>query len=1073
MSIHSHAAMFYAADFFPEHFFFGVNPPPKPSRFEERIPDGCRTVILPYGGFYPEALREPLLRHLDKGGDLVILGKRPLGSPCRKVGGQWKICDPHGFGDRWRHSFASIMREAFGISFQEVPGANVLAMEDFKIQVADDFKECFAASEFSCKCYTGATTPLPAGRSRAVFSAKNSTSFELRDFVNICEPVSVPGVHGRILVAGILPGQDWAADTHRDFLDGLLKALQTDTAARLPFQLEFSSWVVRADEKVECRCPTGQVLLKMAGNEISIGSTPVLLPTLPPGRHLLDFGGYFKARLSVLRNQEIPRVKVCRRHGYPAFEINGEIVPAHLYSLNPFDLALDRLSGQFGKAGINLYNFLFPPVLGWLGENQYDWTALDQMVERILRQNPEAMVFPRVFLQTPQWWDDANPEELQIYRNGQNYLDNTGKEPTERTSKYSMLSLHDHTTVPCWNSPKWRHDVRRMLESLIDHINQSRYRAHFLGYFVANGIYGEWIGFGDSLGGEDFSPATLKAFRRWLAENYGGNREKRQQIWNGLAADPELVKLNDEEANPALVGWREMVCELAPAEFEKAEPPNYVRRHQSEYGVFRNPERQWDAIEYFRYIRFEHAETIRYFAQFFKGKAHSQVVGAFSGYLMQEYLLDADLEHKHYGFYRYLLNDDSGLDVACSPFHYYQRLNCPEGDGNLRTVPDSFRLHDMIYLNENDQRTGLCDQQGDFTIIPNGAAGTVGIAASMEYMKRNFLISLVHGAGLWWYDFGCGWYDHPEMMALIGRFQQVFRELVTAPPPAPVEPDTLNVVYSTSAYDYINACSPLCRINTTVQVQEHLNRHGFPWEAYFLEDLPKIPRRRAWLFMNIYALTAEQRQQVEQLKCDGNLLIWLYAPGLYTDERHDLAHCHELTGMKLNWSMQPSTMNWKVTGRHGIAEKLRQERFEGYSSPDVDKLRDAFAPVFYVDDPEAETIGTYCDCGRTAFAVRDFGHWKSAYVASPLVPAPALRALLEWGGLTPLLTGQGDALYSNGDLIGVNALTDDEKIVKLPHEFSITEMITGKKYYSHNNALKLPLKRGQVFFGRFGKQDSV
>ncbi len=1066
MNLYSHAAMFYAADFFPQHLFFGANPPTELPCFEEKIPDGCRTVILPYGGFYPETLREPLLEHLNRGGDLVILGERPLGSPCRKVNGQWEICDPHNFGDRWRHSFASMARVEFGISFLEVPAANVLAADNLKVQVTVDFKECFSAKEFSCERYTGAAMPLPAGRSRAVASAENSTSCELRDFVNICEPVSVENINGRILIAGILPGSDWTADIHRDFLGGLLKVLEMDAAARLPFKLKLSSWVARADEKIECRCPVGQVALKIGGNEITAGSDPMILPSLAPGKHPVDFGGYFQGWISVLKNQDIPQVKVCRRHGYPAFEINGNIVPAHLYSFNPFDLALDRLSGQFGEAGIHLYNFLFPPVLGWLGEDCYDWAALDRMVERALHQDPEGMFFPRIFLQTPQWWDDANPGELKYYRNGQNYFDNSGRKPPDRTSKYSMLGLHDRTTTPCWHSVKWRHDVCRMLESLIDHINQSRYRGNFLGYFFANGIFGEWIEFGDSINGEDFSPASLAAFRQWLRQNYGDDQEKRDQIWNELTADPELVNLNGMASCPSLRDWRQMLTEVTPAEFEKAEPPNYVRRHQSEYGVFRNPGRQWDAIEYLRYIQFSRMECIRYFARFFKETTlHKQAIGTFTGYLMQEYLHDADGEAALYGFQRYLMNESSGLDIACSPFHYYRRLNQPECDGNVRTVTGSFKLHNMVFINENDQRTGLSDRQGDFTLISNGGAG---IAESMEYLKRNFLISMVHGAGLWWYDFGGGWYDQPEMMALIGRFQQIYNELVTTSPPAPAELDALNVIYSTSAYDYINACSPLCRINTTVQVQEHLNRNGFPWEAYFLEDLPKVPQCRAWLFMNIYAVTAEQQRQIEQLKQDGNLLIWLYAPGLYAEGQPDLVNCRDLAGFKLNWSKEPSTMSWEVAGEHSIARKLRQNQFQGYFPPDADRLRDAFVPVFYVDDPEAEIVGTYRNSNRTAFAVRDFGNWKSAYIASPLVPAPAVRALMEWAGLTPLLTGQGDALYSNGDLIGINTRIDGEKIVKLPHEFSITEMITGEKYHSANHELKLHLKRGQIFFGRFG-----
>ncbi len=1025
------SALFNRPEFFPEELF-ATELSEFCETFAEAIPEKCDVVILPYGGYYPLALQQPLLAFLAAGGTVITLGDRPFGSPCEWTGTQWEVCDPHDFGDRWRHGFGFLERMKFGLSFREVPKVNGLRDKDFSVRVAPEFRDCFPQEYYGCR-YCGDPAPTPFGRKRAVASAEYSTSVEFKDFISITETGK-----GRLLTVGILPDESWPEETVRGFLTGLLQVLERDNAARIREYPAIPA-VIRADETVILDRPA-----KLDGREVPAGP----LPLFAPGKYEFDFGDC-RSTLSVLPARELPETRIGRRNSYGTIEVDGEVMPAHLYAFTPYDQVFDRLVGEFSKAGIQLVNFLLPPTFGWLGPDEYDWSVFDRFAERILHGNPRALLIPRFYLQTPPWWDRLHPEDRLRYRNGQNFFDNRGLPPARRTSKYSNRAFGDRTTTACWNSPTYQCDVKKMLDSLMTYIRSSRYRGNFGGCFLANGTYGEWItpaAPGEQ--GEDFSRHGLAAFRRWLEGQPGGETERLRRFAS-LGSDVKNLRLADTERvrefnrrTGDVDNADDVVRFTAPADILDAEPPSYIRRHLGSIGILRDPEKEFDTIEYYRYQRETFQPLINLFAKHFHTiTGNRQCCGAFTGYLMQEYLQDSDFEYNHFGFHKHFLCADDSPDMACAPFMYFNRNNIPEGSANIRTVPGSYALHNKLYITANDQRTALSDVSGDFTLIGNGGANR--IEDSVQYLRRNFLIALCHGAGLWWNDFGNGWHDHPLAMRTIARCQEVYRELIAEERSPRLLPSRLNVLYTTSAYDYVVAASPLCRLSSAAQVQEHLDRTGRPWEAYFLEDLPHL-KGRAWFFTNSWALTSEQLEAIDRLKKDGNLLIFLYAPGFYLDGRPDVENCRKTTGIRLGLSTEP-----------------RLHAAKGYTLTAKTELLVPFAPFFFVDDPEAETLARHPETGEAVAAMRDFGDWKSACVTLSLAPAPLLRAILDRAGIPALLeTDEGDALYSNGDLVGITALKDG---VKCFHgRPRLRDLFTGEVH-----AGEVSMKRGETFMGRF------
>ncbi len=67
--------------------------------------------------------------------------------------------------------------------------------------------------------------------------------------------------------------------------------------------------------------------------------------------------------------------------------------------------------------GVNIITFNIPAC--WLSpEKVDDWLPMDVKCQEILNVNPNALLLPRVGLDAPKWWLEANPDALMIFEDG-------------------------------------------------------------------------------------------------------------------------------------------------------------------------------------------------------------------------------------------------------------------------------------------------------------------------------------------------------------------------------------------------------------------------------------------------------------------------------------------------------------------------------------------------------------------------------------------------------------------------------------------------------------------------------
>ena len=1121
MSTSQKVVVFFDPDFFPKHNFWGEKFNVKEVCNNYKLLDfeslrqadfsEIKTLVLPYGQRFPLKIYDGIKTLLASGGDLIVLGGAPLEKPCILDDGKWKIYDPLQIG-LWKEFFHSEWRNELGLSFHNVVKESQWYYGNLSLEVNTPFKAAFAEAKpsWNCKDYCGKLLPLNVGLTANIMSTipEKSSAPTITDFVTIVEPLHSREINGRVLCAGFTPGCNWTDREHCSFLNSLTASLELhrknslgmslkDTVLAYDSELELDLWSRNSEcpQTISVELTNAEGVQRRFSAEVGV-INELPLTGLASGAYSLIIDSNIKYDFSILEADcgKLPDFTVSQANGYPVIKKDDEVIPAELYAFDPVDRHLDRIAADFTDHGVRIIHFLCPLMLCWKGEDKYDWSSVDHMIERILRRAPKALVCPRVLLQSPPWWDEENPDELIKFRSGKNYLEN--KKPADvgfhyKTQlpvfgKFNNGGLAPRIKQASYYSQKWRNDIAKAMKDLARHIKEQIWRNNFLGIFFGAGTCGEWGNFSEKAfqDWEDMSEPALKTFRSWLKKKYSTPAD-RIKAWEKLQDFvPEDVKLPESDfliKTDFIHGYfsesgkfAKMAKTIPPAEIEKTLPPSFARRHVARYGFLKDPEQSRDSIEYFQWLTESFPELLEDISKGIRAAFSNKVIVAtFYGYQMQEYFQDLDGGAGALGFPKALASADSP-DVYVSP-HYYSDRNLGTGDANIKNPSGSVRLSNKIFLDENDQRTILTERKN---YLFYGGEPEDTIVEATEMGKRNFVARLSKNVGLWWYDlFGHGWFDHPEIMNTIEKTSHIYKKVITTSNPASFKESTnrLNVVYAVDAYKYICACSKFCFLNTHRQIQQNFNRNGFMWEAFYKKDMGKMPKAQAWFFMNDLNISREEREWINKnLKRDGNILIWLYAPGIYDNDKMDLAHASELTGIKLGWDMDSRLEDIELINlNHPALSALNGEKVKGFlqdiDAAPQDSNLNYISPEIYVDDPQAVSLGINPKNQRTSFAVRNFGDYKSVYIAAPIVPHKVMRSLLCWNDMKPTLD-TADCLYGNGDLIGINAAETGDKTISMPEEFELENLWNGDKLISEACQVKISLKAKETFIGRIYKK---
>ena len=192
------------------------------------------------------------------------------------------------------------------------------------------------------------------------------------------------------------------------------------------------------------------------------------------------------------------------KNGKPFISVNGEI-----YSPMAYTTYFDECGeySDFIKAGYRMFfvnvSFTDLPINNYTGFTPFrtgvfegdipDYSEFDGVVNEILAECPEALIFPRINIAMPRKWIEKNIYETVETKTGR------------RESLYSDLFLHDGG---------------ELLKELVLHIRSQSYAHRIAGYQLCGGITQEWMHH-DHAG--SFSEMGLEKFRLWMKEKYNIN----------------------------------------------------------------------------------------------------------------------------------------------------------------------------------------------------------------------------------------------------------------------------------------------------------------------------------------------------------------------------------------------------------------------------------------------------------------------------------------------------------------------------------------------------------------------
>lgn len=114
-----------------------------------------------------------------------------------------------------------------------------------------------------------------------------------------------------------------------------------------------------------------------------------------------------------------------------------------------------------------------------------DFSVIDDEIARILEACPDGLIFPRVNVNLPRWWEEEHPEAC------------------------NDAGIDGHCPRGCPASPVWQETCMDYLRQFIRHLEDGPYGDHILGYQIAGGQTEEWMAI-DMNGNQ--GPALRRAF---------------------------------------------------------------------------------------------------------------------------------------------------------------------------------------------------------------------------------------------------------------------------------------------------------------------------------------------------------------------------------------------------------------------------------------------------------------------------------------------------------------------------------------------------------------------------------
>lgn len=718
------------------------------------------------------------------------------------------------------------------------------------------------------------------------------------------------------------------------------------------------------------------------------------------------------------------KAHVRMHHGTPTLFLDSRPVHAsfHLvgHQRHPDGLlASQPIMRRYAAAGVHLYSVdavtvnEMPGPRGESGSGReawWDFSLVEARLRKFLDVDPEAHFLLRMGFEmrwTPEaWWPRMHPDECQVTSDG-------------RAETQSLASA------------AWRRDVNGFLKAYIVHLREIGLYDRVIAYQIAAGSAGEWIESWSSMltVTPDYSEPMRRAFRAWLRRRYADDRAALAAAWGD-----------------------------ASASFDAAEVPPARRQMATTRGLFRDPVRERDVVDFYACLADTAADDLLEFCATVKAETGGdKLTGAFFGYLMEiawnvdffaggtqdpEALASGELSayqrSGHLGLRKVLQSPH--IDFIVSPSSYgFRGIG---GDGLPMQPTESLRHHGKLYLMEEDTR-----MHNNFDPpVPAAADRPAFVGGRMHPPTTTLAVYRRHVAQILTHGLGVTWMHDRDMDDFVENREPFWRLLARSErlgawalgleraPAADVA-----VLLDAESFYYESLKNAIDLPGIFQQKLISLNRFGAPHDVYLLDDLleDRLPEYALYVFLNPWRLDDRRRASLARIvRRRGKTALWLYAAGFLKDDA-SIENMTDLTGFRFGRTDNPWGPFMHVTDfDHPVTRGIPPDFFWGTTAP--------LAPWFHLEDPDARVLGQVVgSLGRCkpGLGVKELpaaggGAWRSVWCATPNIPPALLRGIARWAGVH-LYSEAGDVLYATRDLLAVHTVGGGERTFRLPRKVEV------------------------------------
>ncbi|MDR2704313.1 MAG: beta-galactosidase [Planctomycetaceae bacterium] len=634
-----------------------------------------------------------------------------------------------------------------------------------------------------------------------------------------------------------------------------------------------------------------------------------------------------------------------------------------------------KLAGDAGARFVS-----FSTVLPWAPPGkEVDWHAVDESCRRVLAANPDALLIPRIPMDPPSWWVEANPDDVITWKG----------------------TPHEPRKVAAVSSMKYRQEAAEHLDALVRHLEEN-FGTNIGGYHPVGQNTGEWFyqdSWGSALNG--YAKADTTAWRIWLENRYK-NDEMLQTAWGNKSAT-----------------------------LSNAEIPSPELRTSKTGGVFRDiavEKTQQSVLDFVEFQQEMMIDTVLAFAKTVRNASNSKrLVVMFYGYVFEFGALSTGpATSGHYALRKALESPD--VDIYCSPISYFDRK--AGGSAAAMTAAESVALAGKLWLYEDDTRTHLTPE---FQLsFPGWQDGGTTLEATRHLLLRNTAECAVRNFGTWWMDLGTGgWFDDPKLWADMKRLETIDNLFLKTP--TPFKPEVA-VFLDESSLLSVAAGGNVMSIPTVYKIREPLARMGTPYGQYLLDDfLNGKVHTKLNVFAAVWKLAEPQRKLLKQQSAkNGTVNIWCFAPGfLDTEKGGSVETMNELTGFKMK---RIDNVNaWAEPTE--IGKSFGLEIGLGINNP--------VKPLFAVEDAKPEEILAVYSDGSAAIVMRQGKSGEtSIFVGVPGLNSSLLRLAAKKAGVH-LYTNQDCNVYANGSAVVLHGSADGSVNVDFGKPVTIIDFLDG------------------------------